>query len=67
MRPNYGREIEEVCSRVADLEGSVERVRSEMAASLKRLKEMMLEILGTRGVEEGIPKTTNTKGRPVVA
>ena len=49
VRPDHGREIEAVRTRVSDLEGSVTRLGENVAASHKRLEDMMQLILQNQG------------------
>jgi hypothetical protein len=49
VRPDHGSEIEAIRTRVTDLEGTVTRVGENVAASHKRIEEMMLLILHIQG------------------
>ena len=48
-KPDHGREIDAVRTRVSELEGSVTRLGENMSASHKRLEEMMQLILQNQG------------------
>ena len=49
VRPDHGSEIEAIRTRVTDLEGSVTRLGDNVAASHKRMEEMMRLILQNQG------------------
>jgi hypothetical protein len=49
VRPDHDREIEAVRTRVSDLEGSVQHLGENVAASHKRLEDMMRKILQKHG------------------
>lgn len=49
VKPDHGREIDAVRSRVSELEGSVTRLGEDMTASHKRLEDMMQLILLNQG------------------
>ena len=56
VRPDHGREIDNIRTRVSDLEGSVNRLGDDMAVSYKRLEEMMQSLLhkvGSKKVDAG--------------
>ena len=50
---DYGRAIEEVRSRVGDLEGSFSSLREHVTASTKRVEDMLKEALEKWGPKEG--------------
>ena len=45
VKPDHGREIDEVRTRVSELEGSITRLGENVTASHKRLEDMMQLIL----------------------
>ena len=51
-RPDHGREIEAVRTRVSDLEGTVTRLGENVAASHKRMEDMLQKILQHQGAKE---------------
>lgn len=51
-RPDHGRDIEEVRTRITDLEGNVARLGENVSASHKRLEEMLRQLLQNRGTKE---------------
>lgn len=51
-RPDHGREIEAVRTRVSDLEGTVTRLGENVAASHKRMEDMMRKILQNQGQKQ---------------
>jgi hypothetical protein len=51
-RPNHGREIEAVRTRVSDLEGTVTRLGENVAASHKRMEDMMRTIMQNQGLKQ---------------
>jgi hypothetical protein len=53
VRPDHGREIEAVRTRVSDLEGTVTRLGENLAASHKRMEDMMQKILQNQGKKQG--------------
>lgn len=53
VRTDHGREIEAVRTRVMDLEGTVSRLGEDVAASHKRMEEMMQKILLNQSHKEG--------------
>lgn len=53
VRTDHGTEIEAVRTRVMDLEGTVTRLGEDMAASHKRMEEMMQKILLNQSHKEG--------------
>ena len=52
VRPDHEREIESIRTRVSDLECSVNRLGDDMAASHKRMEEMMQSLLHKVGSKE---------------
>ena len=50
VRPNHGRKIQSIGTRVLDLEGSVDQLEDNMATSYKRLEEMksLLHKIGSK-------------------
>ena len=51
-RPDHGREIEAVRTRVSDLEGTVTRLGENVAASHKRMEDMLQKILQHQGAKQ---------------
>jgi transcription termination factor NusB len=54
VRPDHAREIEDVRTRVADLESSLTRIEENATASNKRMEDMMRQILRGQRMKEAI-------------
>ena len=52
VRPNHGSEIEAMRTRVTDLEGSVTRLGADLAASHKRMEDMMRTFFQNHGPKQ---------------
>lgn len=52
VRPDHGREIDNICTRISDLECSINRLGDDIAASHKRLEQMMQSLLHKVGSKD---------------